>query len=426
MSNRRHATNTRMSRRKFIARMAAAGAAFQIVPARLVFGGPDAPGNTIARGVIGTGGMGMGHVTEYPQTLAVCDVDAGRLANAVKRAGGQVTPYSDWREMLEREDIDTIHIPTPPHWHALIAIAAAQAGKDVYSEKPATHTIAESKALAECMARYGTVYQINTYGRSGARFARKVVASGVLGTPLKVYMNPSCGYNFKLREWSGRPNLPVMPVPEALNYDLWLGPAPVKPYHPHRVHGSFRGYWDYDEGGLGDMGQHYIDPIQYALGKDDTSPVEIEAIAPPQHDDACGLWQTVFMKYADGTSITLESWEWGEKTTEGKPLMQGPNGKLTGLNRIEPAGLAAELQKYPEPPALESFENAVRTRRNEHTVHPNPRQASRSADLLHLAAIAIRLGRKLYYDPDKREFINDEAANRMAYPPMRAPWRLPV
>lgn len=416
-----------LSRRQFLGRATLAGAAFQIVPSRLVFGGPDAPSNIITRAVIGTGGQGLGgHVTAYPQTLAVCDVDKGRLANALKKAGGQAKGYSDWREVLERDDIDTVHIPTPPHWHALIAIAAAQAGKDIFSEKPATHTLAESRALVRTIERYGTVYQANTWGRQIGHFARKVVASGILGTPLKAYLNPSnCPTGFKIRQWSGKPNLEVQPIPAELDYGMWLGPAPLKPYHPHRVHGSFRGYWDYDEGGFGDMGQHHIDPIQYALGKDDTLPVSVESVAPPQHPDACGLWQTVLLTYADGTALTIESWEWGEKTSEGRAWIEGPNGKLHRNGTLEPASLAEELKRHPDLPELQSWEHAVRTRQDAHGFKPNVHQATRSADLLHLAAISIRLGRKLQFDPVKREFVGDDQANRLATPPLRAPWALP-
>ena len=414
-----------VSRRAFIGRTLAAGFSFQVVPSRLL-GGPEAPSNLITRAVIGTGGMGMNHVTEYPKTLAVCDVDTNRLDRAMKKAGGKVSGYSDWREVLERDDIDTVHVPTPPHWHALIAIAAAQAGKDVYSEKPATHTIAEGKALVEAVERYGAVYQANTWGRRHGYFLRKVVDSGILGTPLTAVCNPRyCATGFKIRQWSGRHNLEPQAVPAELDFDMWLGPAPVKPYHPHRVHGSFRGYWDYYEGGLGDMGQHHIDPIQYALGKDDTGPTEVEAIAPwPQHPDATGLWGTITMKYADGTTLIIESWEWGDKTTEGLPQLEGPNGKYWGNGKLEPSGLAEELKRFPDPPSLQSWEHAVRTRENVHGMRPNVRQGHRSATLLHLASIAVRLGRKLAWDPVLQVFPADPEANRLANPPMRAPWRV--
>lgn len=415
-----------LTRRDFLRSSGAVGAGLLIVPSSYVFGGPEAPSNIITRAVIGTGGMGMGHVTAYPRTQAVCDVDKNHLERAVKKAGGQVKAFSDWREVLEQPGIDTIHIPTPPHWHAQISIAAAKAGFDIYCEKPATHTLAESKALVEAVERHGVVYQANTWGRGSGWFMRKLVMSGLLGEPLTARLNPDyCPTGFKIRQWSGRHNLVPQPVPEVLDYDMWLGPAPVKPYHPHRVHGSFRGYWDYDEGGFGDMGQHHIDPIQYALGKDDTGPVTIEAIAPwPQHPDACGLWGTIYLTYADGTKIIIESWEWGEKHTAGKPWLEGPNGKYWGGTRLEPANLLEKLKQYPDPPKLQSWEHAVRTRENVHGHHPNARQAARSADLLHLASIAVRLGRKLNWDPVKEEFVNDPEANRLANPPRRAPWTL--
>jgi predicted dehydrogenase len=415
-----------ISRRSFLKSATAAGAALNIVPASYVFGGEDAPSNIITRAVIGTGGMGMGHVTEYPKTLAVCDVDDNHLANAVKKAGGQVKGYHDFREVLERDDIDTIHIPTPPHWHAQIAIAAAKAGKDIYSEKPATHTLAESRALVEAVESAGVVYQANTWGRHSAYFMRKLVASGLLGGPLTVCLNPRyCPTGFKIREWSGRHNLTPQPVPKELDYDFWLGPAPYKPYHPHRVHGSFRGYWDYDEGGFGDMGQHHIDPIQYALGKDNTGPVTIESVAPwPQHPDACGLWGTITMTYADGTKLIIESWEWGERTTEGRPLLEGPYGKYWGGTHVEPANILEKLKQFPDPPKLESWEHAVRTRENVNGVHPNVRQATRSADLLHLASLSVRWGRPLKWDPKACEFVDDPVANLLANPPRRAPWTL--
>ena len=119
---------------------------------------------------------------------------------------------------------------------------------------------------------------------------KKVVDSGVLGWPLKFTVSGITGYNWKFY-WSGKTNLTPMEVPENLDYDRWLGPAPYKPYNPERVHSKFRGYWDYDGGGLGDMGQHYLDPVQYLLGKDNTSPVRVDVDAPQQHDDAVGSWR---------------------------------------------------------------------------------------------------------------------------------------
>ncbi len=425
----------RISRRQFVRDAAAAVAAFYIVP-RHVLGGPGytPPSEVLTRAVIGTGGMGMSHVEpntegKPPATLAVCDVDRDHLAAALKRAGKGCQGYSDFREVLERQDIDTIHIATPPHWHALIAIAAAQAGKDVLGEKPTTRTIREGRVLAETMRRYGRIYQVNTHFRFGgyyqfgaSKMLRKLADSGLLGTPLIARVGASSGFNWKVNEWSGRTDLTPQPVPEVLNYDMWLGPAPVKPYHPHRVHQSFRGYWDYDGGGLSDMGQHYLDPVQYILNKDDTGPVEIEARAPwPTHPDAVGLWGTVTMKYADGTLLVLSSGEWGPAVPRDLPFIEGPKGKVYDNYRTDPPGLFEQISALADPPPLIDFETGVRTRQQP---GGNADVTHRSCTLVNLANIAIRTGRKLRWDPVREQFIGDEQASRLVDQPMRAPWHL--
>jgi predicted dehydrogenase len=426
----------RITRRRFIGTAAKTAAAFYILP-RHVLGGPGytPPSEVITRAVIGTGAMGMaGHVTENeegkpPVTLAVCDVDQNHLNEALKKAGRSCDGYSDFRRVLERQDIDTVHIATPPHWHALIAIAAAQAGKDVLGEKPTTRTIGEGQTLIEAIRRYGRIYQVNTHFRfenyynfGASKLLRKLVDSGLLGTPLTVRLTRAQGFNWKVREWSGRTYLPAQPVPEVLDYDLWLGPAPTRPYHPHRVHQSFRGYWDYDGGGLSDMGQHYLDPVQYILNKDHTSPVEIEAQAPwPPHPDAVGLWGTVRMRYADGTTLILQSGEWGPADEPGLPFIEGPKGKVYDNYRTDPPGLFDQLKARPDPAPLIDFETAVRTRQQP---GGNAEVSHRSCTLVNLANIAIRTGRKLRYDPAKQVFVGDEPANRFIHQPMRAPWHL--
>jgi predicted dehydrogenase len=414
----------RITRRQFLGRGVAAGTAFAIVPPCYVWGGPKAPSNRITRGVIGTGGQGMGHIRGYPTTLAVCDVDRHRLARAKKRAGGKCDAYTDWRRVIDRKDIDTIHIPTPPHWHGLIAIAAVQAGKDVFSEKPMTHTIEEGRAVIKAVRQYGRVYQANVHGRTrhGGNL-KKLVMSGLLGWPLTVVRRGG----FKVRQWSGRHNLPPQKVPEHLDYDMWLGPAPVKPYHPHRVHGSFRGYWDYDGGGLTDMGQHYLDPIQYMLGKDDDGPVTIEAYAPwPQHPDAAGSWGWIKFTYGDGTRIIIESGEWGKAHFAGRPFIEGPKGKVwdMGGRKTDPPDLMQKLRSYPNPPRLHGWDHAVRSRDDRHGGKPNAEAAHRSCSLVNLAIIALRVGRTIRWDPVAERVIGDDEANRLVNVPMRAPWHI--
>ena len=418
----------RISRRQFIRTGAAAAVSLTIIP-RHVLGGQGylAPSDTLTKAVIGVGGMGQGHLG-YPGAVlrAVCDVDRGHLATALEISGPGVAGYADFREVLERPDIDIVHIATPPHWHALISLAAAAAGKDIWCEKPMTRTIAEGRAVVEAVERNGRIFRVNTWFRFEDRFygfgtdvkpIKKVVQSGLLGWPLKATVSTATGFDWKFY-WSGLTNLRPEPVPPELDYDFWLGPAPYKPYHPHRVHGTFRGYWDYDGGGLGDMGMHYLDPVQYLLDKDGTSPVEISADCPQQHPDACGAWRRIEMKYADGCVIVLD----GENRDKNAPFLEGPDGKLfRGLESDIPS-LKAVLAALPDPePQVIDFAEAVRTRRR---FALNERNAHRSCTLVNLGKIAVQLGRKLQYDPEKERFVGDEEANRLISQPMRAPWHI--
>jgi len=426
--------DAQLNRRQFLGQSAKAVTAFSIVPIH-VLGGPrhTAPSDMLTKAIIGVGGMGKGHIG-YGGTrcLAVCDVDEEHMKEAVQRAGKDCKGYRDFREILDREDIDIIHVPTPPHWHALISIAAAEAGKDIWCEKPMTRFIAEGQHVIDAVQRNARMFRINTwfrfadyYGYGSSKQIKKLCQSGLLGHPLTARLTPATGFNWKVKQWSGRTNLTPEKPPAQLDYNFWLGPAPVKPYHPHRVHGSFRGYWDYDGGGLSDMGQHYLDPIQYFLGKDHTSPVEIEANAPwPTHPDAVGVWGWVEMTYADGCKLILESGEWAElREKETPPLLEGPNGKLYRGFKTDPPHLVQELASFPDPePMMDNFIDSVRTRKK---FGLNEVNANRSSILVHLANAAIRTGRKVRFDPKKQRFLNDEEANRLAEVPMRAPWNLP-
>jgi predicted dehydrogenase len=418
----------RLTRRQFIRRSLTAAAAFTIVPRRVLGGqGYTPPSDTLTKAVIGVGGMGRAHLG-YPGAalLAVCDVDGNHLKTALELSGPGVRGYKDFREVVERPDIDIVHIATPPHWHALISVAAAEAGKDIWCEKPMTRTIAEGQDVVRAIGRTGRIFRVNTWFRfedefygfgSDVKPVKKIVQSGLLGWPLKVTVSATTGFDWKFY-WSGRTNLKPEPVPPELDYDFWLGPAPWKPYHPHRVHGTFRGYWDYDGGGLGDMGMHYLDPVQYLLDKDDTSPAEISADAPQQHPDACGSWRRIEMKYADGCAIVLD----GENKDTKAAFLEGPKGKLfKGLESDIP-NLKDLIAGLPDPePRVTDFAEAVRTRRR---FALNERNGHRSCTLVNLGKIAVQLGRPLRFDPEKQRFIGDDEANRLAEQPMRAPWRL--
>ena len=429
-----------LSRRTFLRRSAAA-AAFTIVPRHVLGGsGHVAPSEKLTHAVIGVGGMGRGHVRyalgdKKAVLLAVCDVDSKHVDLALKMAESAGHPckgYRDFRAVLDRGDIDIVHVPTPPHWHALISIAAAEAGCDIWCEKPMTRTIAEGQHIVDAVQRNGCMFRLNTWFRlysnlyglgSTAKPIKKLVSNGLLGWPITVRVSPATGFGWRTRGCSGKTNLKPEPIPANLDYDLWLGPAPSKPYNRHRTHGTFRGYWDYDGGGLADMGQHYLDPVQYILDKDDTSPVEIKANAMwPQHPDAVLPWGRVEMTYADGCRIILESGEWGEMETKGKPYMEGPKGKIYQGFRLDPPDLVDALAVLPDPPPMISqFNESVITRQK---FGLNEANGNRSNILVHLANCAIRTGRTLRFDPKTQRFVGDEEANRLAEQPMRAPWHL--
>ena len=424
----RRSRAARTTRRRFLAASGAAVSAFTIAPASIL-GGPNhvAPNDRVGAALIGCGGRGGGTFRDLERKhglpivkLAVCDVDRRRLSLSTqiahKEGDTDCEGYTDFRRVLERSDIDVVAIATPPHWHALISIAAMESGKDVLCEKPMTRFIAEGRAVATAARRYGRVFQVGTYGRfrksgdAGARTTRKILTSGLLERTDAVHIVRE---GFKAREWSGLVNVQPRPVPDWIDWDLYQGPAPLRPFHPHRHGGTHRGYWDYEGGGLGDMGQHYLDPVAWEFGLDATAPVEVEAYAPPAHPEACGVWGWVELKYANGFTLVLESREWGEPYDRRSP------------RRVSQKDLSAEqrrkLESLPDPEPLVGFGEAVRTRR---AAGGNPEVAHRTATVLHLANIAIRTGRKIRFDPDSERIIGDEEANRLVHPPMRAPWSL--
>ncbi|MEX0994033.1 MAG: hypothetical protein WD599_00810, partial [Balneolaceae bacterium] len=293
-------------------------------------------------------------------------------------------------------------------------------------EKPMTRTIGEGKKVVNAVRQNGTIFRLNTWFRFESGFygmntpvrpIKKLVENRVFGWPLKVTVNNSTGFDWKF-VWSGRENLSPQWIPEELDYNMWLGPAPYKPYNEHRVHSTFRGYWDYDGGGLGDMGQHYLDPVQYFLEKDHTSPVSIVADAPQQHPEAASTWRRIEMTYQDGCKIVLD----GEDRDQDAPYIEGPKGKLYRGFRSDIPNIRELAASLPDPaPQITDFSEAVKRRRK---FALNEMNGHRSCNLVNLGIIAVRLGRKLEFDPVAQRFVNDEAANRMIDQPMRSPWHL--
>ena len=428
------------SRRSFLKGAAALGT-FNLIPAHVLWG-QTAPSNQLTRALIGFGGIAHSE-NHLPfggsRLVGLCDPDQLHVQDGLNCAKGQwgaIKAYKDFMELLDDKSVDIVHICTPPHWHGVQSLMAARAGKDIWCEKPMTRTVGEGKRVMEYVKAKKRMFRLNTWFRFKDTFygfgttvkpIRQVVESGLLGKgPIKCVFGSGQGFSWKFF-WSGLVNAPAQPVPETFDWDMWLGPAPWKPYNAHRTHGTFRGYWDYDSGGLGDMAQHYLDPLQYLLCKDDTSPVKIDYVGPKQHPEVVGRFDRLTLTYADGTEVILD----GDESLRGEPLLRGSNGlcvypKAGGptLRLVDKDGkeldAARVLAGLPEPaPQQTDFMDSVRTRTR---FCLNEENGFRSCTMFNLAIVAERLGRGFEFDPVKLVAKNDEAANRFLYPTMREPW----
>ena len=424
----------RVSRRRFLTGAASAGAVAllpSIVPASVF--GADAPSNRITLGFVGTGGRGTWNLRNFlgrreVQVLAVCDVDRSRAVRAKrtvdqKYGGDDCGHDDDFRELLSRDGVDAVVICTPDHWHALITIAAARVGKDIYCEKPLVNTVAEGRAVCDAVGRYGRVLQTGSHERSTytARFACELVRNGRVGKLHTIWVNlPVGGWQRQIAPQ------PVMPIPAGFDYDTWLGPAPWAAYMQRRCHGTFRYIMDYSGGEMTDRGAHVIDIAQLGNGTDDTGPVKISGTgwAPPD-----GLFNT-FMKY------TFECTYANGVKLIGRDV--GPRGiKFEGSDgwvfvhihggRLE-ASRASILKEKIAPHELhigyspghhQDFLDAIRNRRT--TIAP-PEVGNRTAAICHLVNIALQTGRELKWDPVNERIVGDDGAAAMLTRPSRAPW----
>lgn len=401
-----------ISRRTFVAGTAAGLVAPMIVP-RHVLGGPDQtpPSETLGGALIGCGARGAESWQKYfgPKVnmLAQCDVK-------FKDRADDKNFYTDFRRLLDRDDIDVVLIATHPGWHALISIAAMEAGKDVVCEKPMCRFISEGRAIADAEKRYGRIFQLERKGEFAPTLPRKIFESGLLKTCDAVRVLKTA---FKAKEWSGKVRYPISRVPATLDWDMYCGPAPLRPFNIHRVGGSHRGYWDYEGGGLADMGQHHLDRFAYDYGRDLTSPVEVVPHAPLAHPEACGLWGWCELKYADGFTLVLESGEWGAPYDRLTPRGLTDKELLMQLSEED----RKKLDALPKPQEMPRFFEAVRTRQKP---GGHAERCHRVATIFHLANVAFRCGRPLKFDPVTEQIVGDEEANRLVNQPMRAPWRL--
>jgi predicted dehydrogenase len=437
-SNRMRKINN-ITRRQFLKGSAVTATGFlapTIVPASVF--GADAPSNRITLGCIGVGRQGIGDMKGFmglrqTQVVAVCDVDSKRTDYAKQLVEKQYGPgcatYKDFRELISNDYVDAVSIVTPDHWHALPAIEAAKAGKDIFLEKPLTLTIQEGRILSDTLRRYKRIFQVGSQQRSDTRFrqACELVRNGRIGKVHTVKVafgtDPATGPE------------PPMPIPDNLDYDLWLGPAPWTAYTEKRVHpksGYGRPGWlriaAYGAGMITGWGAHHNDIAQWGMGTEYTGPIEIQGQAEYPKD---GLWDvhgdfSIEYTYANGVKVICTD---NKKSKQGV-VFEGTEGWVyvrRGFIDANPKSLLTstigpdEIRLYKSNNHKANFLECIKSRAE--TVAP-VEIGHRSCTVCLLGEIAMRLGRKLKWNPDTEQFIGDEQANRMLWRPMRSPWRL--
>ncbi|HYW78444.1 MAG TPA: Gfo/Idh/MocA family oxidoreductase [Thermoguttaceae bacterium] len=423
---------TRTSRRRFLKTAAQAGAVLmapQVIPGAAL--GKDtavAPSERIVMGGIGIGNRGSYDLSCFlpqpdVQFVAICDVKENRRI-AVKNTADQkygnsdCAMYRDFRDLLERDDIDAVLIATGPNWHATAAMYAARAGKDMYCEKPCTKNIAQSLALAATMRRTGRIFQAGTQRRNLPHFAFacELARTGKLGKLKAVHAHPA-GMTAKMSGW-----LPAEPEPdkEVVDWDQYLGPASWRPFNKKLLDGfNFEKGGGLVGGGVLEWGSHCVDLCQWAANADGTSPIEYN---PPVDG-------RIVAKYADGVELIIRNDGWLPLGScpvrfEGEDgwVEAGDSGKMVLSSPTLLAGRkVAEIGGYPATFHVRDFLNCVKTRSQPLA---NAGAACYSHITCHGANIALFLDRQVKFDPVKAEFINDEEANRLRSEALREPWRL--
>ena len=426
------------SRRRFLREATAIGAVvgLPVIIPRSVLGAPGgpAPGNKITVGCVGLGGMGNGNLGGFLgdgrcRVVAVSDVDREHMVSAQKRVndhyGNQdCAAYKDFRELVARDDIDVISLATPDHWHAIIAIASAKAGKDIYGEKPFSHDLKEGRAMVTAVNQYGRVWQTGSWQRSTGdfRFACELVRNGRIGKVHTVEVGLPTG--------GPGGNAPFSAPPAGLDYDFWCGPSPWAPYSADRTHWNWRWQMDYGGGQLMDWVGHHGDIAQWGLGTEHTGPVELD----PIYADfpKTGIWDAatryrIECLFANGAKMIVQNAE-GQHRMGAKWV--GSDGWVwvdRGGFETSPPELAkekirpGEINLYRSTNHIGNFVDCVVSRRL--TITP-AEVAHRSASIGHLCVIAISLGRKLRWKPETEEFIDDSSANGLLGRAKREPWSI--
>jgi hypothetical protein len=445
--------DSRFNRRTLIQSVAAIAVPY-FVPARLF--GATAPSNRLAVGVIGTGNRGFQVLDMFlkqdaAQIVAVCDVNRGsygyrdekqfcgrepaqKLVNeyyAKNTTSGKYNGcdiYTDFRDVLGRKDIDAVAVVVPDHWHALITIRACEAGKDIYCEKPMSLTIEQGRQMVQAVRKHTRVLQAGSQERSNPRTVRAIdlVRSGRIGQVKKI--TTFVGAHNKI---GPGPGWQPMPVPDSFDYETWLGPAPLAPYHKDRCLYRFRFNYDYSGGQVTNFGAHSNDMAQWALDADHTGPVEVELLEakflPPGSLFNAATETKFRMRYANGVELVcqLDKSQVGARFEGSEGMIQvGYGGVVTEPESLKNSILGLDDNRLDAGVShVRNFLDCVRSRRDP-IAHVEI--GHRSASVCHLGNIAVRLGKKkvLHWDPAAEHFTNDDEANAMLTRPMRAPWRI--
>ena len=425
------------NRRSFIKSTGIVAGGLWLSPSLLQAKQSIAASDRVRVALIGCNNMGFGilrHHIAMPEVdcVALCDVDQNvldrRIAEVESATGKKPKRYTDYRTLLERNDVDAVIIGTPDHWHCLIAVAACQAGKDVYVEKPFSSYVTEGRDLCELLKEHPQIVQIGSQQRSEERFliAAAAVRQGLIGElrGVEVTINSREG---NPDPWTGQP------VPPELDYDMWLGPVPWMDYHPDRLHYNFRFMPEIGSGEIANWGAHHLDIVQLALGMDDSGPVFVNGGGrrnPPgaRHYSFFGI--DVDYKYANGVKMKLRSCSSSDNSGI---YFFGSMGNLF-VSREEVSTSPKELiRSFPRDLVdlfrktrgghLSNWIGCMKTRRAE-DLHAPAEVGHRSATICHMANIAIELGRPLNWDPEKEVFISDGYANAMLNRPVRKGWEI--
>ena len=438
-----------MERRKFIKNSTAIAAGASVIPivpgtasaAARIFGAND----KVVIGAIGINGMGMSDLRAFLQQegvecAALCDVDRNvlekRATETTELQGKKPDLYGDYRKLLDRKDIDAVIVGTPDHWHCLPMVEASETGKDVYVEKPLANSIQECDIMIKAADRYDRVIQVGQWQRSDPHWQNvvKFVNGGSLGKIRTVKAWAYIGWKGEL------PARPDEPVPDGVDYDFWLGPAPARPFNLHRFHFNFRWFWDYAGGLMTDWGVHLLDYALYGMNQyvpnavmssggkyafpEDARETPDTQFANYEFDDFALVWESTIGisggLYGRGHGVAFlgengtlvvdrQGWEVIPEVSQGAPLMEAvpltAKGGASGLNLH-----------------VQNFLECIKSRK---TPNASIEIGGHIARIAHLGNIALKTGRKVYWDAENGKFFNDEKANELIKAHYRSPWKLP-